>query len=55
VGHRLTLNPLVVFLGLAFWSWLWGPVGAFFAVPLTIGFLVIHQHVFADDGTLQLD
>jgi predicted PurR-regulated permease PerM len=55
VGRRLTLNPLVVFLGLAFWSWLWGPVGAFFAVPLTIAFLVIHQHVFAEDSALQLD
>src|SRR5262249_8041212 len=27
VGRRLTLNPLGVFLNLAFWTWLWGPVG----------------------------
>jgi predicted PurR-regulated permease PerM len=46
LGHRLTLNPLVVILALAFWSWLWGPMGAFLAVPLTIVGLVILHHLF---------
>jgi predicted PurR-regulated permease PerM len=32
LGHRLTLNPLAVLLALAFWAWLWGPLGAFLAV-----------------------
>jgi predicted PurR-regulated permease PerM len=36
MGRRLTLNPLLVFLALAFWTWLWGPIGAFLAVPLLI-------------------
>ncbi len=27
VGRKLTLNPLMVFLALAFWTWMWGPVG----------------------------
>ena len=27
VGRRLTLNPLLVFLALAFWTWMWGPIG----------------------------
>ena len=31
VGRRITLNPLLVFLALAFWTWLWGPIGAFLA------------------------
>ena len=34
VGRRLTLNPLLVFLALAFWTWLWGPFGAVLAVPI---------------------
>jgi len=55
VGRRLTLNPLVVFLGLAFWSWLWGPLGAFFAVPLTIGFLVVYHYLVAENDTLPLE
>jgi predicted PurR-regulated permease PerM len=46
LGHRLTLNPLAVLLALAFWSWLWGPIGAFLAVPLTMIALVALQHVF---------
>ncbi len=49
VGRRLTLNPLLVFLALAFWSWMWGPIGAFLAVPLSIIGLVVVNHLFPDD------
>jgi predicted PurR-regulated permease PerM len=33
IGKRMTMNPFVVFLSLAFWLWIWGPVGGFVAVP----------------------
>jgi predicted PurR-regulated permease PerM len=46
MGRRLTLNPLNVFLALAFWTWLWGPIGAFLAVPLLITALVALKHMF---------
>jgi predicted PurR-regulated permease PerM len=46
VGRRLTLNPLTVFLSLVFWTWLWGPVGAFLAVPLLIMGMVVASHLF---------
>ena len=49
IGHRLTLNPLTVFLSLAFWTWLWGPVGAFLAVPLLIVGLVVADHLFPEE------
>jgi len=49
LGHRLTLNPLAIFLALAFWTWLWGPMGAFLAVPLSIVALVIANHLFPSD------
>ncbi len=53
VGRRLTLSPLGVFLSLAFWTWLWGPVGAFLSVPFLILGLVIVRHLFgADEGEL---
>jgi predicted PurR-regulated permease PerM len=53
VGRRLTLNPLAVFLSLAFWTWLWGPIGAFLSVPLLIFGLVIANHLlFEEEGEL---
>jgi predicted PurR-regulated permease PerM len=53
VGRRLTLNPLGVFLSLAFWTWLWGPIGAFLSVPFLIFGLVIARHLLvADDVEL---
>jgi predicted PurR-regulated permease PerM len=36
IGHRLTINPFLVFLSIACWSWMWGPVGAFLGVPILL-------------------
>ena len=33
-GFRMAINPIVIFLSIFFWGWLWGPVGFFVAVPL---------------------
>ncbi|MBV8753058.1 MAG: AI-2E family transporter [Hyphomicrobiales bacterium] len=44
VGRRLALSPVLVFVGLVFWTWLWGPMGALLATPL-----VIIGTVIADD------
>jgi predicted PurR-regulated permease PerM len=49
VGQRLTLSPLAVFINLAFWTWLWGPVGTFLADPLSIIALVVISHLFPQD------
>ncbi len=46
MGRRLTLIPLAVFLSLIFWTWLWGPAGAFLAVPLLIVGMVSIRHIF---------
>lgn len=36
VGHRLTINPLMILISLSFWGWVWGTAGALLAVPLLI-------------------
>jgi predicted PurR-regulated permease PerM len=36
LGARLTVEPLLVIVSLAVWLWLWGPTGAFLAVPLLL-------------------
>ena len=54
VGRRLTLNPLAIFLMIAFWAWLWGPIGAFLGIPLSIVGLVISNHLFPPENAVQL-
>lgn len=34
LGQKLVLNPVVIFIALIFWGWMWGFVGIFLAVPI---------------------
>lgn len=47
MSRRLTLNPVAVFVGLAFWWWIWGVPGAFIAVPLVATFKIFCDHIEA--------
>lgn len=44
LGRRLTLNPVVIFLGLTFWGWLWGITGALLAVPIMVVLKIFCDH-----------
>jgi predicted PurR-regulated permease PerM len=50
VGRKLELNALAVFIALAFWTWLWGPIGAFLSSPLLIVGLIIKEHLMPVDS-----
>jgi predicted PurR-regulated permease PerM len=45
MGRRLTLNPVVVFIGLTFWGWLWGIAGALLAVPILATFKILCDRI----------
>lgn len=36
VGRQMAVNPLMIFLSLIFWLWLWGPIGGIVAIPLLV-------------------
>ena len=45
LGRSLSLSPLVVFVMMVFWGWVWGIVGIFLAVPLTILMKIAFEHI----------
>ncbi len=45
MGHRLSLNPVAIFIGVAFWVEVWGIPGAFLAVPLLATLKIVCDHV----------
>jgi predicted PurR-regulated permease PerM len=44
VGRRLEINSVAIFIAIAFWSWMWGFVGALMAVPLLVIIKVFCDH-----------
>ena len=50
VGRRMTVNPFAIFLSVAFWVWLWGPLGALLAMPLLIVLIVARGHIYPRSG-----
>ena len=48
IGRRLEINNLAVILSLLFWSWMWGPMGAFLSSPILIVGLILNQYSAAE-------
>jgi predicted PurR-regulated permease PerM len=44
VGRRLEINAVAIFIAVAFWSWLWGFIGALIAVPILVVIKVFCDH-----------
>jgi predicted PurR-regulated permease PerM len=45
LGRRFTLNPVVIFVSLIFWTWLWGVPGALLSVPILVSLKVVCDRV----------
>lgn len=45
LGRRLMLNPVVLFIWLIFWGWMWSVPGALIAVPLLATVKIVCDHV----------
>jgi len=45
LGRRMTLNPVVVFVSLIFWGWIWGVPGAFLAVPFAVSLKIVCDRI----------
>src|SRR6056297_761171 len=57
LGRHISVNPLLIFVSLVVWLWMWGPIGGIIAIPVLVIALVM-LNVFdtspdddTDDGT----
>lgn len=54
LGRRFTLNPVVIFVSLIFWTWLWGVPGALLSVPILASIKVVCDRVPAMSSVSEL-
>ena len=44
LSKSLNLSPLVILFALAFWGAIWGILGMFLSVPITVMMMIIFAH-----------
>ncbi|TVQ40589.1 MAG: AI-2E family transporter [Spirochaetaceae bacterium] len=45
LGDSLNLSPVVILVSLLLWGWLWGVMGMFLAVPLTVAIKIAFENI----------
>ena len=45
MGRAARMNPVAIFVGLLFWSWIWGVWGAVLAVPMLMMLKAVCDHI----------
>jgi predicted PurR-regulated permease PerM len=54
LGRRFTLNPVIIFVSLIFWIWLWGVPGALLSVPILVSIKAVSDRVPAMSSVSEL-
>jgi predicted PurR-regulated permease PerM/CheY-like chemotaxis protein len=44
-SHSAGVSPLALLITLAFWTWLWGPIGLILGTPLTVCLVALGRHI----------
>ena len=44
-GRRLDISPFLILVSLIFWGWLWGIIGMFLSIPLTVIIKIVCENV----------
>ena len=52
-GRSLTLNPVMIFLSMLLWAWMWGVVGALIAVPILMTLKIFCDHIESLNGVAE--
>lgn len=52
IGRTMTMNPFIVFLSIAFWIWIWGPIGGFIAVPFLLVCYAVSRNLLPQKNVL---
>ena len=63
-SHSAGVSPLALLITLAFWTWLWGPIGLILGTPLTVCLVALGRHIpemqfiavlFGDEPVVTID
>jgi predicted PurR-regulated permease PerM len=50
IGRRIEINSLAVLLSLLFWTWMWGPMGAFLSSPILIVGMILNDYLMPESS-----
>nr|WP_309501894.1 AI-2E family transporter [uncultured Roseovarius sp.] len=53
VGRHISVNPLLVFVSLVVWLWLWGPIGGIVAIPVLVITMAMLDIFETDDAATE--
>ena len=45
IGVSVNLSPLVILFSLIFWGWMWGVIGMFLAIPISVVLKIVFENV----------